>query len=158
MSMSNIDSAKLFFGIVLNRLQHAFPTAVYVSAQDFWSEFAKAAHNGTVTVRTIERSYKTVPISQIDEDQALQEQYTRQMLRWMAAEGFLLSDPVSAFPYDYVLSSKALAALNITLEKDRKTVGEMLATAAQKTGDAAQSELIARLVSRMFDYVQGLTP
>lgn len=80
------------------------------------------------------------------------------MLRWMAAEGFLVSDPTSGFSYDYVLSSKALAALNLSFDTDKKTVGEMLSNAAQKAGDTAQSELIARLVSRIFDYVQGVSP
>jgi len=84
----------------------------------------------------------------------MREHYTTLMLRWMAAEGYLVKDPVSHFPYDYVLSSKSLTALNLAIEKDKKTVGEMLANAIRKTGDTAQSELIARLVERIFDYFQ----
>lgn len=80
------------------------------------------------------------------------------MLSWMKAEGFLVSDPTSGFRYDYVLSSKALAALNIPIEKEKRTIGEALATAARKTGDAAQSELIGMLVERIFDYFPRLTP
>ncbi len=95
-------------------------------------------------------------VADVADDQDIQEHYTKLMLRWMAAEGFLVSDPASGFTHDYVLSSKALAALNIQFDRDKKTVGEMLATAAQKTGDAAQGELIARLVSKVFDYLQGL--
>ena len=70
----------------------------------------------------------------------------------------MVSDPTSNFPYDYVLSSKALAALNIPIDKEKKTIGEALANAALKTGEAAQSELITRLVGRIFDYFNGLVP
>jgi hypothetical protein len=154
LSMSNVDTAKLFFGIVLNKLQDSFPAAIFLSSENIWPDFEKVAQGGTVSVKTRERSYRTLPIADLAEDKALQEHYTKLMLRWMAAEGFLVKDPTSQFPYDYVLSSKSLAALNISIEKDKKTVGEVLANAARKTGDAAQSELIGRLVSRIFEYLQ----
>lgn len=150
--MSNVESAKLFFGLVLTKLQDSFPAAVFLSAKDIWPDFERVAKGGELSVKTQERSYRTVPISEITENQALQEHYTKLMLRWMAAEGYLVKDPTSNFPYDYVLSSKALAALNIAIEKDKKTVGEVLANAFRKVGDATQGELIARLVERIFEY------
>lgn len=150
--MSNVKSAKLFFGVALNKLQDSFPAAVFLSSQDFWTEFERVAKGGTVSIKTQGRSYRTVPISELSDHQDLKEHYTKLMLRWMAAEGYLVSDPTSNFPYDYVLSSKALAALNIAIEKDEKTIGEALASAARRTGDAVQSELIAALVERIFDY------
>jgi hypothetical protein len=156
--MSNVDTAKLFFGVVLNKLQDSFPAAISLSSQNIWPEFERVAKGGTVSIKTRERSYRTLPISDLAEDQALQEHYTKLMLRWMAAEGYLVSDPTSNFRYDYVLSSKALAALNIAIEKEKKTIGEALANAARKTGDATQSELIATLVERIFDYFQRLIP
>lgn len=154
--MSNVNTAKLFFGIVLNKLQYAFPAAVHLSSQDLWPEFAKAAPDGALSIKNSERSYQTTSVRDIGDDKHLQQHYTVLMLRWMAAEGFLINDPASNFPYDYVLSAKALAALNIQIDKEKKTVGEMLANAAKRTGDAAQSELIQRLVGRMFDHLQGL--
>lgn len=156
--MSNVDTAKLFFGVVLNKLQDSFPAAIFLSSQNIWPEFSKVAKGGTVSIKTQDRSYRTMPISELAEDEALREHYTRLMLRWMAVEGYLVRDPLSNFPYDYVLSSKALAALNIEIEKEKKTIGEVLANAARKTGDAAQGELIATLVERMFDYFQRLIP
>ncbi len=154
--MSNVDTAKLFFGIVLNKLQDSFPAAIFLSSQNIWPEFEKVAKGRTVSLKTQKRSYRTLPISDLAEDQALQEHYTKLMLRWMAAEGYLVSDPTSNFPYDYVLSSKALAALNIEIHKENRTIGEALANVAHSTGEAAQSELIARLVGKIFDFVNGL--
>lgn len=154
--MSNVDTAKLFFGVVLNKLQDSFPAAIFLSAQNIWPEFERVAKGGTVSIKTIDRSFRTLSISDLAEDQALQEHYTKLMLRWMAAEGYLVGDPVSNLPYDYVLSSMALAALNIEIDKENKTIGEALANAAHKTGEAAQSELIARLVGKIFDFVHGL--
>lgn len=154
--MSNVDTAKLFFGVVLNKLQDSFPAAIFLSSQNIWPEFEKVAKGGTLSIKTLERSYRTLPISDLADDQALQEHYTKLMLGWMAAEGYLISDPTSNFTYDYVLSSKALAALNIEIDKENRTIGEALANAAHKTGEAAQSELIARLVGKIFDFVHGL--
>jgi hypothetical protein len=150
--MSNVDSSKLFFGIVLNKLQDSFPAAIFLSSQTIWPDFEKVAKGGTVSVKTRERSYRTLPISELADNQALQAHYTKLMLRWMAAEGYLVSDPVSNFPYDYVLSSKSLAALSIPIDKKTKTIGQALASTARKTGDAAQSELISSLVDRILDY------
>jgi hypothetical protein len=155
--MSNVDTAKLFFGVVLNKLQDAFPAAIYLSAQNIWPEFEKVAKGGAVSVQTGERYYRTLPLSELAQNQSLQEHYTKLMLRWMAAEGYLISDPTSGFHFDYVLSSKALAALNIAIEKEKKTIGEALANAALKTSEAAQGELIGRLVGRIFDYFNGLS-
>ncbi len=154
--MSNVHSAKLFFGVVLNKLQDSFPAAVFLSSQDFWTEFERVAEGGTVSIKTQGRSYRTVPISDLSDDPDLKEHYTKLMLRWMKAEGFLVSDPTSGFIYDYVLSSKALAALNIPIEKEKKTLGEALANAARKTGDAAQSEVISALVGKIFEYFPRL--
>jgi hypothetical protein len=154
--MSNVDTAKLFFGVVLNKLQDSFPAAIFLSSENIWPEFERIAKGGTVSIKTLERSYRTLPISDLAKDQALQEHYTKLMLRWMAAEGYLVSDPTSNFPYDYVLSSKALAALNIEIDKKNKTIGEALANATHKTGEVAQSELIARLVGKIFEVVHGL--
>jgi hypothetical protein len=156
--MSNVDTAKLFFGVVLNKLQDSFPAAIFLSSQDIWPEFERIAKGGTVTIKTRERSYRTLPISDLAEDPALRDHYTKLMLRWMAAEGYLVKDPTSNFPYDYVLTSKALAALNIAIEKEKRTIGEALANAARKTGDAAQSEIIATLVDRIFAYFLRLIP
>ncbi|MES2541660.1 MAG: hypothetical protein V4583_13900 [Pseudomonadota bacterium] len=156
--MSNIDTAKLFFGVVLNKLQDSFPTAISLSSADLWPEFERVAKGRTLSIKTRERSYQTLQVSDLAENQALQAHYTKLMLSWMKAEGFLVSDPTSGFIYDYVLSSKALAALNIPIEKEKRTIGEALATAARKTGDAAQSELIGLLVERIFDYFPRLTP
>nr|MCU0904015.1 hypothetical protein [Tabrizicola sp.] len=95
--------------------------------------------------------YRTLPISDLAGNQALQEHYTKLMLRWMAAEGYLVRDPTSNFTHDYVLSSKSLAALNMAIDKEKKTIGEALANAARKTGDAAQSELIGMLVGKIIE-------
>lgn len=149
--MSNVKTAKMFFGIVLNKLQGSFPAAVSLSSQDFWPEFERVAKGGTLSIK-YGRSYRSVPVSELAEDQALQDHYTKLMLGWMKVEGYLISDPTSGFVYDYVLSSKALAALKIPIDQEKKTVGEALATAAKKTGDAAQSELITKLVDKIFDY------
>jgi hypothetical protein len=154
--MSNVDTAKLFFGVVVNKLQDSFPAAIFLSAQNIWPEFERVAKGGTVSIKTIDRSFRTLSISDLAEDQALQEHYTKLMLRWMAAEGYLVSDPVSNFRYDYVLSSKALAALKIAIDDEKKTVGEALANAARKAGEATQSELIARLVGKIFEVFNGL--
>lgn len=155
--MSNVVNAKLFFGIVLNKLQHAFPAAVFLSSDDIWPEFAKVAKGGTISVKDGKRSYRTVSLMEVSGNPELQQNYTTIMLRWMAADGFLVSDPTSSFPYDYVLSSKALAALSLSFDHDKKTVGEMLANAALRAGDAFQGELIERLVGKIFDHVQGLS-
>jgi hypothetical protein len=156
--MSNVDTAKLFFGVVLNKLQDSFPAAIYLSSQNIWSDFERVAKSGTVSLKTHDRSFRTLSMADLAQDEALQQHYTTLMLRWMAAEGYLVSDPTSGFHYDYVLSSKALAALNIAIEKEKRTVGEALSSAALKTGEAVQSELIARLVGRIFDYFNGLVP
>lgn len=150
--MSNVDNAKLFFGVVLNKLQDSFPAAIFLSSRDFWPEFERVAKGGTVCIKSQDRSYRTLPISDVGNDPALREHYTRQMLSWMAAEGYLVSDPNSNFRYDYVLSSKALAALNIRIEQEKKTIGEVLANATRKTGDAAQGELIAALVGKIVEH------
>ena len=155
-NMSNVDTAKLFFGVVLNKLQASFPAAIFLSSQNIWPEFSRVAQGGTVSIKTQSRSFQTMPIEQLAENANLQEHYTKLMLRWMAAEGYLVSDPTSNFTYDYVLSSKALAALNIIIEKDKETVGEVLARATHQTGGAIQSELISRLVGKIFEAFQGL--
>ncbi len=154
--MSNVDTAKLFFGVVLNKLQVSFPAAIFLSSQNIWPEFERVAKGGTVSIKTQERSYRTLPISDLAENQALQDHYTKLMLRWMVVEGYLVSDPMMNFPYDYVLSSKALAALNIEIHKENRTIGEALANVVYNTGEATQSELIARLVGKIFDFVNGL--
>lgn len=155
-NMSNVDTAKLFFGVVLNKLQASFPAAIFLSSQNIWPDFSRVAQGGTVSIKTQSRSFQTMPIELLAEDTNLQEHYTKLMLRWMAAEGYLVSDPISNFPFDYVLSSKGLAALNITIEKDKETTGEVLARAIHQTGGAIQGELISRLVGKIFDAFQGL--
>jgi hypothetical protein len=149
--MSNVDSAKLFFGVVLNKLQDSFPAAVFLSSEDLWPEFERLAKGGSVSIKTQSRSYRTVTISELAQDQSLRDHYTKLMLRWMAAEGYLVADPTSNFPYDYVLSSKALAALNIEIGSERQTIGKALANAARRTGDAVQSELIATLADKIIE-------
>lgn len=155
--MSNVISAKLFFGVVLDRLQASFPAAVHLRPADLWPEFEKLAHDQTISLKDARRSFQTLPVEEVARNEQLQIQYMKLMLRWMTKEGFIHSDPASDFPYDYVLSSKSLAILGLTMADKRTTLGDKLSQATGRLGDTVQSETVARLIGKAFEMLQGVS-
>ncbi|SMC11333.1 hypothetical protein ROA7745_01145 [Roseovarius aestuarii] len=156
-AMSNIDSAKIFFGITLQRLQASFPAAVHLTPDDIWPEFERLAGNGELSLRH-SRASKVYSLSDLAKKPELQQYYTRQMLAWMKVEGYLVSDPISNFKYDYILSSKSLALLNLSLSETEGTLGAKLKRVIGSIGDKAAGEIVSDLVGRAFEALQGLSP
>ncbi|WP_320178537.1 hypothetical protein [Roseovarius pacificus] len=155
--MSNVDSAKLFFGVVLDKLQASFPAAVYLKPDDIWLDFEELAKGSSLALKDNNRSFRTLQIEEVAKSEDLKKQYMKLMLLWMAKEGYVHSDPTSNFTYDYVLSSKALAVLNLSLAEEVATLGTALGRATGRIGDAVQSEVVSRLIGKAFEAAQGIS-
>jgi hypothetical protein len=155
--MSNVESAKLFFGIVLDKLQMSFTAAVHLTPQDVWPEFEKLANDQSLVIKDGKRSFREIQIKEASESTQIKTHYFRLMLGWMAKEGYVHSDPTSNFHSDYVLSSKALAILNLSLVDEKTTLGTALSRATGRFGDAVQGEVVSRLIGRAFEAAQGIS-
>ncbi|MBQ4823490.1 hypothetical protein J4729_02825 [Leisingera sp. HS039] len=155
--MSNVVSAKLFFGVVLDELQSSFPAAVHLQLDDLWPEFEKLAKGRSLALKDGNRSFREIPVAEVAQSEQLKLQYMKLMLGWMAKEGFLHSDPTSGFVYDYVLSSKALAVLGLSLAEEKTTLGDALGRATGRVGEAVQAEVVARLMDKAFEAIQGMS-
>ena len=155
--MDNVESAKIYFGVVLNRLSREFPAAVHLNPEEIWEDFEKLVKGSEIRLRGRTRyTSATLSVEDASSNKKAKIHYCKLMSRWMVAEGFLHPDPASNFPYDYVLSSKALAVLDLTFEDDSQTVREKLASAISGIGETVQSETIANQVERVFETLQGV--
>ena len=64
---------------------------------------------------------------------------------------------LAEFIYDYVLSSKALAVLGLSLAEEKLTLGDALGRATGRVGEAVQADVVSRLMDKAFEALQGLT-
>jgi hypothetical protein len=154
--LDNIEASKLFFGLVLGRLQSSFPAAIHLDLQELWTDFAALADGAVLCVKDGKRSYTQLPIEDVANHKNLEVHYMQLMLGWMRTEGFIHSDPISDFPYDYVLSAKSLAILGQPFSEGKSTLGAALGQASGRIGEAVQSEVISRIVDKLFNVAQGL--
>ena len=86
-------------------------------------------------------------------DGNVQKVYSKQMLAWMKAEGYIIC--VNKYPYDYVLSTKSLALLNLGIGEERETFGSQLKSSIRSAGDKATGEVISELVGQAMEALQG---
>ncbi|WP_430447793.1 hypothetical protein [Rhodophyticola sp.] len=154
--MSNVDTAKIFFGIVLDKLQVAFPAAYHVVTDDLWPDFERLAMEGQISIKDGKRRFRHVAIADASQNEAIKSQYVRLMLHWMATEGYIHPDPASNFKFDYVLSGKALAVLGLSLEADDETLGSRLRFAIGTIGEQTSGELVSQIISRGLEVMQGI--
>ncbi|TKZ22417.1 hypothetical protein FAP39_00665 [Shimia litoralis] len=153
--MTNVEASKVFFGVVLARLQNSFPAAVHLKLDDLWPDFEILAAGSGLSVKDGKRSSRQVPIGEVAQNDQLKVHYMKLMLGWMKADGFIHSDPTSDFPYDYVLSSKSLAILGQPFGEGKTTLGAALSQATGRIGEAVQNEIISQIADKVFDAAQG---
>lgn len=150
--LSNIDTANVYFGLVLERLVDSFPASIHLSGQEVWQDFTRIASNGQLSL-LVNRHFRTLSMEEASNDGNVQKVYSKQMLAWMKAEGYIIC--VNKYPYDYVLSTKSLALLNLGIGEERETFGSQLKSSIRSAGDKATGEVISELVGQAMEALQG---
>ncbi|WP_019954641.1 hypothetical protein [Yoonia vestfoldensis] len=153
--MTNVDTAKVFFGVVLKQLQASFPAAYHITYLDIWPEFESLAKDGVLALK-YNRRHRVLTVTEASENEELRKLYTKQMLLWMVDEDYIRPDPTSGYKLDYVLSSKSLAVLNLNLSDKEDTIGNTLKRLVSSAGDKATGEVISLLIGKAFAATQGM--
>jgi len=155
--LNNIETSRVFFGLVLENLQDAFPAAVTVNQDGVWEKFEALAPDGVVCLQQ-RRSYRTISTKELSAMPQLRSHYIKQMLMWMQVEGFLHRDPTNPLMHDYVLSSQALRLLDLNVAETEVSVGASLKNLLGGAVDAATGEIVSRIIGSVFGAVQGAAP
>ena len=149
--MSNIDGAKIFFGLVLNKLHDCFPAPLHLTDDHIWPDFKDLAGDKQIVLSNQRKDVRKMSVSEAFEIRNARIEYSRRMLEWMKLEGFIHSDTVVGFPFDYVLSAKSLALLDEPIVDTGETLGFKLRKAVQQAGSTAAASVIERVVETLLE-------